>query len=336
MYIKEESLDDILYSVYSKLLKKQGKVVATKGSFKEITGALLHLKRPRARLSRAEGKGKLFSCLGELAWYLSGSNELKFITSYIPLYVESSDDGKTVYGGYGPRIAGPGNKNQLKSIIKILSDKSSSRQAVIQLFDAKDILKPHKDIPCTCTLQFLIRNKKLHMFTSMRSNDVYLGLPHDVFAFTMIQEILARSLGCQLGEYKHYVSSLHLYEKNFESAEAYINSGYQQLIEMPEMPSGDPWPSIETLLTLEEKIRASESINLSNTEIDPYWLDLIRILQFFHLTKSQENTHLVEPILLAMSSSVYSAYLEKRRLDKLGTTQSTPTQLEILLSPSAK
>ncbi|MCG8911431.1 thymidylate synthase [Pseudomonas sp. DP-17] len=336
MYIKEETLDDLLNNVYSKLLKKKGKVVATKGSFKEITGALLHLKRPRARLSRAEGKGKLFSCLGELAWYLSGSKDLKFITSYIPLYKESSDDRKTVYGGYGPRLVGTGRNNQLHSAIRILSEKNSSRQAVIQLFDAKDILKPHKDIPCTCTLQFLIRNNKLHMFTSMRSNDVYLGLPHDVFAFTMIQEILARSLDCELGEYKHYVSSLHLYERNFESAESYINSGFQQVIEMPEMPVGDPWPSISVLLKAEEKIRSSADFKLNELDIDPYWLDLIRILQFFHLTKSQTNTHLVDPILQSMNSRIYSAYLEKRRMEKLGTTENSPTQLEILLAQAAK
>jgi len=336
LYIKEDTLDDLLNSVYTKLLKRKGKVVATKGSFREITGALLHLKRPRARLSRAEGKGKLFSCLGELAWYLSGSKDLKFITHYIPLYKNSSDDGKTVYGGYGPRMVGAGNKNQLNSIIKILSEKSSSRQAVIQLFDAKDILKPHKDIPCTCTLQFLIRNKKLHMFTSMRSNDVYLGLPHDVFAFTMIQEILARSLDCEIGEYKHYVSSLHLYEKDFESAESYINSGFQQIIEMPEMPKGDPWPSIQILLESEEKIRGDVDFVLSELKLDPYWLDLIRILQFFHLTKSQASSSLVDPILQAMNSRVYSAYLEKRRMEKLGTTENSPTQLEILLAQSAK
>lgn len=331
MYIKEDTLDDLLNNVYTKLLKKREKVQATKGSFKEITGALVHLKLPRARLSRAEGKGKLFSCLGELAWYLAGSKDLKFITHYIPLYRLSSDDGRTVHGGYGPRLMGTENKNQIQSIIRVLSEKKSSRQAVIQLFDSKDILKPHKDIPCTCTLQFLIRENKLHMFTSMRSNDVYLGLPHDVFAFTMIQEILARSLQCELGEYKHYVSSLHLYEKNFEEAEAYINSGFQQVIEMPQMPEGDPWPSIATLLDSEQKIRNGEDINAQSLGLHDYWADLVRIFQFFRYTKNTLEAEKIEPILSAMKSNVYTAYLEKRRQDKSPQITSAPAQLEILL-----
>ncbi|MCY1533968.1 Thymidylate synthase [compost metagenome] len=231
---------------------------------------------------------------------------------------------------------GAGKHNQLNSIIKILSEKSSSRQAVVQLFDAKDILKPRKDIPCTCTLQFLIRKKKLHMFTSMRSNDVYLGLPHDVSAFTMMQEILARPLECELGEYKHYVSSLHLYEKNFEEAKSYINSGFQQVIEMPEMPKGNPWPSIKALLESEEKIRSGEDINAQNPNLDDYWSDLIRILQFFRYTKNENEASKIEPILHAMKSNVYTAYLERRRMEKAPITNVAPTQLEILLATKDK
>jgi len=331
MYIKEETLDDLLNIVYTKLLKKSEKIKATKGSFTEITGALLHLKRPRARLSRAEGKGKLFSCLGELAWYLAGSKDLNFISHYIPMYVKSSDDGRTVYGGYGPRLMGTGRRNQLQTVIQILGDKGSSRQAVVQLFDAKDILKPRKDIPCTCTLQFLVRKQKLHMFTSMRSNDVYLGLPHDVFAFTMIQEIVARSLRCEIGEYKHYVTSLHLYEENFEGAKAYVNSGFQQISEMPEMPKEDPWPSISSLLDAEQRIRRGEEVDVEALQLDQYWSDLAKVFQFFSYTKNKVPPHKVDAILREIKSDVYMAYLERRREEKIPSSIVAPAQLEILL-----
>ena len=93
-------------------------------------------------------------------------------------------------------------------MLSLLRDKSTSRRAVIQVFDAVDLTKPHKDIPCTCTLQLLLRDRRLHMLASMRSNDVFKGLPHDVFAFTMLQEIMARSLGVEIGTYKHAVGSL--------------------------------------------------------------------------------------------------------------------------------
>ena len=85
----------------------------------------------------------------------------------------------------------------------------------------------------------------------MRSNDSYIGLPHDFFAFTMIQEIVARTLDCGLGAYKHFVGSLHLYEDDLDSAQGYINEGLQPTTAaMPAMPRGDPWKVIDVLLPI--------------------------------------------------------------------------------------
>lgn len=330
MYIREETLDDLLNNIYSKLLRKRNKITASKGSFKEITGVLLHLKKPRARLSRAEGKGKLFSCLGELTWYLAGSKDLKFISYYIPTYKKSSDDRKTIYGAYGPRLCGKGRNAQLLNVINVLKSKSTTRQAVIQLFDAKDILKPHKDIPCTCTLQFIVRAGKLDMFTSMRSNDVFLGLPHDIFAFTMIQELVANCINCQVGEYKHYVSSLHLYEINFSQAKNYLDGGWQKQTEMPPMPFSDPMPSLAILLECEQKIRLGDNVEPDALLLDEYWKDLVRVLQFFRFTKFEDENHKVDSTLNKIVSDVYKTYLLKRKEDKAIVPQPHPSQLEIL------
>ena len=72
--------------------------------------------------------------------------------------------------------------------------------------------------PCTCTLQFLARGVKLDLIVYMRSNDVIKGLPHDIFCFTMLQEIAARRLSLEPGIYKHCVGSLHLYSVLFAVA----------------------------------------------------------------------------------------------------------------------
>jgi thymidylate synthase len=42
--------------------------------------------------------------------------------------------------------------------------------------------------------QFHLSEKQLHLSVTLRSNDAYWGLPHDVFSFTMIQEMMARRL----------------------------------------------------------------------------------------------------------------------------------------------
>ena len=93
--------------------------------------------------------------------------------------------------------------NQIEYVITQLTEHPHSRQAVVQLFDHDDVTQPHKDVPCTCTFQFLLRRGGLRLITHMRSNDAYFGLSHDIFSFTMLQEIVARSIGAKLGSYRY-------------------------------------------------------------------------------------------------------------------------------------
>ena len=230
-----------------KLVKSNVRNQAARGGTRELRSVLLKLSNPRARLSHTEKKGKIFSALGELLWYLAKSNDLEFISYYLDQYRKESEDGATVYGAYGPRLFNKRGNDQVKNVLDLLGRHSSTRRAVIQLFDAEDIAAPHKEIPCTCTLQFMVRDGRLELAACMRSNDAFKGLPHDVFSFTMIQEIVARTLGHQLGVYTHFVGSLHLYDSDLRAARQYLDEGWQptQLVAMPTMPPGDPRPSVE-------------------------------------------------------------------------------------------
>jgi thymidylate synthase len=93
MIISRETLDDVLLALYPMLLGRSSSetVLATRGETAEIIGALIEIKQPRARLSRSETRGKLFSSLGEFLWYLSRGNRLDFIERYVPPYREESE-----------------------------------------------------------------------------------------------------------------------------------------------------------------------------------------------------------------------------------------------------
>jgi len=325
MYITEETLDDLLRAVLSKLLKSRNRIQPTKGSATELTGVLLKITKPRARLSQTEMKGTLFSCLGELLWYLAKTNKLGFISYYLKSYKKYSDDGKTLYGGYGPRMFNMRGKNQVANVIARLRKKPYSRQAVIQLFDASDIVKEHKDVPCTCSMQFMIRRRRLHMFIYMRSNDAFLGLPHDVFAFTMLQEIIARSLGVALGTYNHAVGSLHLYKKDRHDARQYLNEGWQPTTTMPPMPAASPWSSIRRVVIAERAIRCGRKINISELRLDGYWSDLVRLLQIYWHFKKKEGNQIAR-LKSKMSVRLYDPYIEgKRKTADRQTVKTHPT-----------
>ena len=309
---RADTLDDLMRIVIEEILAHGDPIHPTKGWAIELTGALLELTNPRARLSRTETRGKLFSCLGELCWYLAKNNDLEFILYYIQDYEQYADGGK-IFGGYGPRLFNWHGLDQVARIVDLLREKPDSRQAVIQIFDRTDILDEHKDIPCTCTLQFLLRDEKLHVLTNMRSNDAYLGLPHDIFCFTMLQEIIARSLSVDVGTYKHAVGSLHVYAWNLDALKRFLGEGWQATVEvaMPNMPNGNPWLGVEQLLRVESGLRSTGTfddgiLNAAN----PYWADLMRLLHVFKCKKPPDKSKIRE-LLGGMAFRVYAPFVEK-------------------------
>jgi len=330
MYVTADTIDDLLNKVYRRLLRKRGAgdIVPTKGANIEIYGALLMLRNPRARLSQSERKNTIFSCLGEFLWYLSGSDKLDFIQHYIKTYSDYSDDKETLFGAYGPRLFGSENApNQVQNVIRTLQASSPSRRAVIQLFHgedlAKNLEKRREDLPCTCTLHFTVRDHQLHTMVMMRSNDAFMGLPHDIFAFTMLQELIARSLGVEVGQYKHAVGSLHLYVTDTQSVLDYLDEGYQERVSMPPMPLGDPWPTVEEVLQAERMVRQGKQPKVN--DLPPYWADLVRLLQVFRYSRKgarkADREKLVE-IIEQMTTNIYDVHIAKRQ--RHASVPSTP------------
>ena len=287
MHIRAATLDDILRELYPALMEHGAPVQALRGANSELMCVQLQLETPRARLSRTETRGRPFSALREFLWYLTKDNRLDFIQPYISAYEKDSDHGLTVHGGYGPRIFSQRGYDQLENAIRQLSEAPASRRAFIQIFNAEDNAKRHKEVPCTTGLHFLLREGKLHLIADMRSNDAYLGLPHDVFCFTMLQEMVARILAVDLGTYWHRVASMHLYDKDRAAARRYLDEGFQRHIEMPPMPEGDPRSAIQRLFDAERLIRARKRVDAGSLALHPYWTDLIRLLQI-HFAQGNE------------------------------------------------
>ena len=310
LHIIADTLDDLMRYVFKQIKDHGERIEPSRGPATEITGVLLELTAPRARLSRTDTRGKPFSCLGELCWYLAGTNKVEFISYYIPQYRREADEGR-VFGGYGPRLFNWKNIDQLSNVLALLRRNPGSRKAVIQLFDSTDIVEDHKDVPCTCTLQFLVRKDQLHALTCMRSNDAYFGLPHDIFCFTMLQELVARSLSVELGTYKHFVGSLHLYKPTTDLARSFLDEGWQSTqLPMPPMPLGDPWAAVDSMLIAESKIRTGQSVDDELASLDPYWADLVRLLWVFRCKKNQLFDD-IGPLRDAMSSEIYEPFITK-------------------------
>ncbi|MBV9543488.1 MAG: thymidylate synthase, partial [Chloroflexi bacterium] len=148
-FFSELTLDDLLREVVQDILAHGEQVEhSTKGANLERRAVLLELRNPRARLSRTETRGHIFSALGEFCWYLSGRNDSEFITYYIARY-RKFDEGGVIWGGYGPRLFDREGRNQVADLISLLQKRPASRRAALQIYDARDLAGDHKDVPCT-------------------------------------------------------------------------------------------------------------------------------------------------------------------------------------------
>jgi thymidylate synthase len=245
-------------------------------------------------------------------WYIAGSRDLDFIEYYVSRYREESEDGRTVYGAYGPRLFRMRGQNQLVNVFTLLKDRPTSRRAVVQLFDARDLGSHHKEVPCTCALQFMVRDERLLLFTSMRSNDAYFGLAHDVFAFTMLQELMARWLGLEAGQYHHSIGSLHLYDSHRGAARAYLREGWQETVAMPPMPPGDPWSAVKEVGRFESALRRTGRMPSHRMKLDPYWIDLVRLLGVYRAFRDGD-TGLITTLKREMVARVFDPYIDHKR-----------------------
>jgi thymidylate synthase len=319
-FIVEETLDDLMRGVVEGVLKDGRETSPHRGKTRELIGVLLELTNPRSRLSVTENRGHVFSCLGELLWYLAGSNAVDFITYYVKRYSKESSDGKTIHGAYGPRLYGlHGAVNQVQNILSILGASPTTRRAVIQLFDgadnenATDPDRRNLDVPCTNTLQFFVRDDKLHVVASMRSNDAFLGLPHDIFCFTMMQELFAGALGLQVGSYKHFVGSLHIYEEHQPAAEKFLEEGWQSPAPMPPMPAGDFRGPLNRLLLAESELRNSGQTTVSFPEpTEAYWNDLLLLLKAYALFARRQGAGYDE-LKAQLAHKEFGIYIDQKK-----------------------
>jgi thymidylate synthase len=297
---------------------------------KELLNYNITLGNPRNRIINfPDRKTNLRYLLGEFVWYLSGQNTLDGILPYSKFWAHITNSGTvagyeagTVNSNYGHRIFGHdaemsvpligdleskgdnkdyvGDLSQWNAAVEILKADKDSRQAIINIHRPSDRHAGNKDVACTLTLQFFIREDKLFMITNMRSNDIIRGFTNDVFQFTMLQEALMLQLretypDLELGYYYHNAGSMHVYSRHFEMSEAIIKD--ERSLEMPMIPMDVFDDDTCTFLVATEAIWRNAGMkadfDFDSLEcfqrLSPYWQNLIKMC----FAEDEEAMHFV-------------------------------------------
>lgn len=109
---------------------------------------------------------------------------------------------------YGPRIF-----DQWDDVVRELRVNRDSRRAIIYVGQYDELISSR---PCTVSIQFMIRNNVLSTFVTMRSWDIYKGLPYDVMMFSGIAAITAQLVNAKPGIVSVNAASAHVYHSDLD------------------------------------------------------------------------------------------------------------------------
>ncbi len=246
-------------------LLSRGQALHVRGKeIREIRNNIIVLERPVEKVLIMPHRGNsVFAALAETMWVLAGRNDLGWLKTYLRRAPDFSDDGQTWRAGYGPRLRNWKGVDQIEEVLKLLRDESTSRRAVMSLYDPAVDFVESKDIPCNNWLHWLIRDGRLHLNIGVRSNDIVWGFSGiNAFEWSVLHELMAFWVGVDVGEATYFASSFHIYKDHYERAER-ISAAFRPIycydhgIGSPKFST--PWrdfgKTISTWFELEAEIR---------------------------------------------------------------------------------
>lgn len=250
--------EDVLYGVY----RNPHYVCGPRGkTTRELLNARVIITEPKMNLFINEARSIPQRYLaGELLWYFSGTNDVKFISQFAKMWDSLvNPDGVSVNSAYGYLIFNRKNSHGFSEwdwARRSLEVDRDTRQAVIRFNGPEHSFAGNRDFVCTLTGVFHIRDNKLHFGVDMRSNDVLTGMQYDVPFFTMLMQLMRLHLlptypDLELGEYVHSARSLHVYEKDYDLVEKMLQCKFvkHQLPEM-KLPLVEPNGKVSTEVLL--------------------------------------------------------------------------------------
>jgi thymidylate synthase len=207
----------------------------------------------------------------EFLWYLRGDRHDMSICEHAKMWdqVKKQDSNGNYYinSNYGYYVFTKGGMQYVINELK--KDKDSRRASISILGSEPEHWDPEaKDVPCTYSLNFRIRNNVLNCSVHMRSQDCFWGMGQDLPCFSFIQEMIFIYMKefypeLEMGEYCHTADSFHVYERHFEMLEKillYENESDFTQIDIPRISGKD---ECDFLLTICKDTNVPEQYKFS-------------------------------------------------------------------------
>ena len=105
--------------------------------------------------------------------------------------------------------------DQVDYLLYELKHNPASRRHVTTLWNIED-LDEMSLMPCVWATQWLVKAGKLHLIVQVRSNDIGVGYPFNVFQYYVLQRMIAQVTDLELGTLTFNISDAHIYDRHIE------------------------------------------------------------------------------------------------------------------------
>ena len=180
----------------------------------------------------------------EFLWYLNGDRFDLSICKHAKMWNNLIAEDGGINSNYGQYVFG--DVGGIDHVVNELTCDKDSRRASIMILSNTHLKVGAKDVPCTYSISFRIRNNTLRMSVRMRSQDAVFGMTNDAACFSFIHECVYALMtevypDLKMGSYTHTADSFHVYERHYDMLNSMVNSTVDEFefIDCPQIKNAD-------------------------------------------------------------------------------------------------
>ncbi len=171
------------------------------------------------------------SIIHELLWFIAGDTNARTLQARgVTIWDEWADESGELGPVYGaqwrrwraaPAVDSesetPVEIDQLSRLVEQIRNDPDSRRLVLSAWNVGE-LDAMKLPPCHLLFQFNVTAGRLHCAMTMRSCDVFLGLPFNIASYALLTMMIAQVTDLEPGELIISLGDTHVYRNHFEQA----------------------------------------------------------------------------------------------------------------------
>ncbi len=210
MEIQKDNTKELWKEALNYILEKGTKIKDRYGRYcKEV----MHLNLVLTGFADIEMPIEKISSFGK--WVYPRIGEIKAI-------MLESNVGNSYEYSYGDRVFSFHGFNQMDNyVIPILKKDINSRRAVISLWDP--LKDPSKNqAPGLVFLDFKVRDNKINLFALIRSNDLFIGWPANLYQLYVLANYVSKKLELEIGSITTMSTSAHVFLDNLDEIKEVI------------------------------------------------------------------------------------------------------------------